>query len=138
VDSDYWTLYSVPTATTASTVNPATVNPRPLVAGSNYTTADGLVWTYTAQGSEANDDEPQNSTDQVWFNPLLLVRALKLAFLKAKGLDTTAAEQDYAATLNAAEGLDSPGKVLSLNHGFQDPSATPIGNQSVPITGFGA
>ena len=137
-DSDYWTLYSVPTATTASANNPTTANPRPLVNGSNHTTADGLVWTYTGQGVEANSDAPTSSTDTVWFNPLLLTRALKLAFLKAKGLDTTAAEQDYAATLNAAEGMDAPGKMLNLNHGFSDPSAMPIGNQSVPITGFGA
>jgi len=137
VDSDYWTLYSVPTATTVSSNNPTTTNPRPLVNGSNHATADGLVWTYTAQGVEANTDAPTNSTDTVWFNNLLAVMALKLAFLKAKGLDTTAAEQDYAATLNAAMGMDTAGKVLNLNHGFQDPSATPIGGQSVPITGFG-
>jgi hypothetical protein len=82
-------------------------------------------------------DAPTASTDVVWFDPLLITRSLKLAFLKAKGLDTTGAEQDYAASLNAAMGADAPNKVLNLHRGPMDPSAVLIGGQSVPITGFG-
>jgi hypothetical protein len=83
-------------------------------------------------------EAPTASDDLVWFDPLLITRALKLAFLKAKGLDTTAAEQDYAATLNAAMGMDNPGKVLNLNRTSMDPSNVLVGGQSVPITGFGS
>ena len=139
-NSDYWSLYDLtPETTQNSTIDPSTAWPNRavLVSGTNYAAGDGLTWTYTGTGVEANADYPANTTDEVWFNPLLITRALKLSFLKAKGLDTTAAEQDYAATLNAAEGMDAPGKILNLTRNFTDPSAMPIGNQSVPITGFG-
>lgn len=83
-------------------------------------------------------DAPIAGDNVVWFDPLLMVRSLKLAFLKAKGLDTTAAEQDYAATLNAAMGMDAPSKILNLNRTSMEPSAVMLGNHSVPITGFGS
>jgi hypothetical protein len=85
-----------------------------------------------------SSDKPTENDSIIWFDPLLMVRALKLAFLKAKGLDTTAAEQDYAITLNAAMGMDAPSKVLNLNRTSMDPSSVMIGGQSVPITGFGS
>lgn len=100
---------------------------------------DSKFWVSTdATPTVLSSEYPIASTDYVWFDRLLLVRKLKLDFLKAKGLDTTAAEQDYAQTLNKCLAADNPGKMLSLNHGFQDPSATPIGPQSIPITGFGS
>jgi len=83
-------------------------------------------------------DAPADGSSIVWFDPLLMVRSLKLAFLKAKGFDTTAAEQDYATTLSAVMGMDAPSKVLSLNRVNMDPSAVLLGGQSVPITGFGS
>lgn len=96
-------------------------------------------WVSTdATPTVLSKDGPTASTDLIWFDPLLIIRSLKLSMLKAKGLDTTAAEQDYAATLNAAMGADSPNKILSLHKGFMDPSAVPIGSQSIPITGYGS
>jgi hypothetical protein len=82
-------------------------------------------------------DEPTLSSDLVWFDPLLLIRGLKLAFLKAKGFDTTSAQQDWNMSLDYVKGNDAPSPVLSLNRsqmGFREPL---IGSQSVPITGFG-
>lgn len=100
--------------------------------GSRYWLSD------TATPTVLSKDAPTSGDDLIWFDRLLVVRSLKLAFLKAKGLDTTAAEQDFAATLNSAMGADAPNKVLKLHAGFTDPSAVPIGAQSVPITGFGS
>lgn len=100
---------------------------------------ESLYWVSTdATPTVLSSDAPATDTDLVWFDPLLITRALKVAFLRAKGLETIAAEQDFATTLNAVMGSDSPGKVLNLHHGFSDPSAVPIGNQSIPITGFGS
>ena len=82
-------------------------------------------------------DEPTLSSDLVWFDPLLMIRGLKLAFLKAKGFDTTSAQQDWNMSLDYVKGNDAPSPVLSLNRsqmGFREPL---IGSQSVPITGFG-
>jgi len=83
---------------------------------------------------------PTVSDQLVWFDSLLLTRALKLAFLKAKGFDTTAAAVDYASTLESVKGADAPSPVLSVTRGggmrgVVDPL---IGTQSVPITGYGS
>ena len=130
--SGFWTvLYAAGVVGAAS---PATTNPSPSI-GDSVTDSGGTIWSYN---ETVTLDAPIAATDVIWFNPLLVVRALKLAFLKAKGLDTTAAEQDYAATLNAVMGMDNPGKVLNLNRTSMDPSTVMVGGQSVPITGFGS
>lgn len=128
----FWTvLYSV-TAVGAS--SPATAVPSPAI-GQSYTDSAGNIWSYNEGTTLA---APSASADIIWFDPLLMVRSLKLAFLKAKGLDTTAAEQDYASTLQSVMGMDAPGKVLNLNRTSMDPSSVLVGGQSVPITGFGS
>lgn len=85
-------------------------------------------------------DYPQYATDTLWFDPLLLTRGLKLAFLKAKGFDTTSAQQDYDYTLEQVKGHDSPAQILNMNKSTLASSVNdrPMGNQSVPITGFGS
>ena len=85
-------------------------------------------------------DTPTLSTNYVWFDPLLLVLGLKLDFLKAKGFDTTSAQQDYNTALVAALSQDTQAPVLSATRGMGlrgvvDPL---IGSQSVPITGYGS
>jgi hypothetical protein len=89
--------------------------------------------TPTVRSAEA----PTAYDDIVWFDPLLTVRGLKLKMLQAKGFDTTAVMQDYMNTLELVKGHDAPSPVLNLNRpslGFREPL---IGNQSVPITGYG-
>jgi hypothetical protein len=93
--------------------------------------------SHTGAPDTTVSDTPTLSTDYVWFDPLLMIRGLKLAFLKAKGFDTTSAQQDWNMSLDYVKGNDAPSPVLSLNRsqmGFREPL---IGSQSVPITGFG-
>jgi hypothetical protein len=86
----------------------------------------------------ATADHVHASTDLVWFDPLLVMRKVKLDFLKAKGFDTTAAQQDYNYALEYVKGNDAPSPVLSANRRW-NPIVDPlIGGQSVPVTGFGS
>lgn len=128
----FWTV--VYASGVVGALSPASTAPSPAI-GESVTDSGGTIWSYN---EGATLDGPVAGTDVIWFNPLLMVRSLKLAFLKAKGLDTTAAERDYLTTLNAAMGMDAPGKVLNLNRTSMDPSSVLLGGQSVPITGFGS
>jgi hypothetical protein len=102
---------------------------------SSWWVSDDVTPTVTSR------DYPLYSTDTLWFDPLLLTRGLKLAFLKAKGFDTTYAQQDYDQTLELVKGHDSPANILNLTKstlGSQRTTDIPMGGQSVPITGFGS
>lgn len=91
----------------------------------------------TGAPNATTTDIPTLSSDRVWFDPLLLIRGLKLSFLKAKGFDTTSAQQDYNRVLAAAEAQDAPSRKMSLNRNtvlWYDPL---LGQQNIPITGFG-
>lgn len=92
----------------------------------------GVTWNYVSAWGIVS---PTVGTDVVLFDPLLAMRGLKLAWLKAKGFDTTSAQDDFDATLESVIGADANAPVLSLSRGL---SIEPlIGDQSVPITGFG-
>lgn len=95
-------------------------------------------WISTAGTPDVSSaDYPSLSTDYVWFDPLLMVRKLKLDFLKAKGFDTTSAQQDFNTTLEYVKGNDAPSPILNATRRW-NPIVDPlIGGQSVPVTGFG-
>lgn len=115
---------------------PDTNTPGGQVIAFEYSSA---FWVSTAGTPDtATADYPTLSSDFVWFDPLILVRGLKLAFLKAKGFDTTSVQQDYNRVLESMKGADSPSAILSATRGgARGPMDPLIGNQSVPITGFG-
>jgi len=116
-------------------VYPTTNTPGGYDIAYEYNSAYWISTVGTPDTATANF--PTYSTDYVWFDPYLATRGLKLAFLKAKGFDTTAAQQDYDQALVMVQGHDSPMAKLSLtsrNIVGIDPL---IGQQSVPITGFG-
>lgn len=91
----------------------------------------GVTWNYV---SAWGDGKVTLSTDVVLFDPLLVMRGLKLAWLKAKGFDTTAAQGDFDTTLERVKGADSNAPVLSLN-GNSDNYL--LSDKNIPITGFG-
>jgi hypothetical protein len=91
--------------------------------------------TPTVLGYEA----PSTSDQLVWFDPLLLTRGLKLYLLRAKGFDTTNAQQEFISTLESIKATDAPSPILSVTRGARLGIVDPlIGGQSVPITGFGS
>lgn len=85
--------------------------------------------------TQADRIAPATSNDVVMFDDLLLMRGLKLAWLKAKNMDTTAAKQDYDDTLDAALNVDRPSRPLSMTPQHGGPPL--LGVQNLPPTGFG-
>lgn len=80
-------------------------------------------------------DAPTISGDVVLYDPLLMVRALKLQWLGAKGLDTSLAAQEYEDTLRLVRGGVEGAPRLSLNQArIRDRF---LDNMNVPITGYG-
>jgi hypothetical protein len=104
-----------------------------------YTIAFEYISRYWVQSSTAtapDKDTPTESADIIWFDPQLMIRALKLAFLKQKGFDTSAAQADYDRTLQLIMATDSAAPILNLaGQPYNDFPL--IGQQNVPLIGFG-
>ena len=81
-------------------------------------------------------DAPARSSDLCWFDPLLLVRGLKLLMLKAKGFDSTSAAQEYSRTLELAKSHDTPAPALGVTGGT--PYFKFIDGGNVNDTGYGS
>jgi hypothetical protein len=71
-----------------------------------------------------------------FFDPLLLVRGLKAAFLTAKDLPGAAtAQREFEDTLSWIVGDDSNARIINMTGGVGfDPL---ISNANLPITGYG-
>lgn len=81
-------------------------------------------------------DAPTLATDVLLFDTHLMSRALKRAWKREKGFDTTTAEDDYQKALAAVMRDDSPAPTLNLSRRARN--ELPIGEQSIPLTGFGS
>lgn len=107
--------------------------------------ADGLtlkyeyVSSYWAQSSGApNPDKayPTVRTDTVLFDDELMVLGLKLAWLEAKGFDTTVTAARFKDALNDAVGDAAGGATLSLNGpGYGERF---LDERNFPVTGWGS
>lgn len=95
--------------------------------------SDGAVtWNYvSAWGTEG----PAANDDVVLYEPLLIVKGLVLAFKRAKGFDTTAAQDDFDEALGTTSDSDSDGPVLSVAPKGED--AHLISNANLPATNWG-
>lgn len=80
-------------------------------------------------------DAPTQANDVVCLNHALMVCALKLAWEKAKRMDTTSAQADYDRALAAAMNEDSPAPEIYLGNEERSPAQDVWGN--VPQTGIG-
>lgn len=104
----------------------------------NYTIAFEYMsryWVQASGQSSGNKEAPTASTDTLLYDRLLMVRALVLAFLKRKGFDTTAAQDDYNRTLRSIMS-DEPAPVLSLTGNSGVVHFLDLSN--VPDTGIGS
>lgn len=93
-------------------------------------------WVQPTGEAEATLDAPADQEDTLLFPRLLLVRGLKLSFLRARGFDTTSAEADYQRTLDAESSADSPAAVLALDGADED--IPRIDASNAPDTGYGS
>ena len=81
-------------------------------------------------------DHVDLSADVVLFEPILFVKKLKLAWLQAKGFDTTKAEDEYLAALESWMGKDQSAPILSVT-GDSPFGFRLLDQRNVPETGYG-
>ena len=83
-------------------------------------------------------DYPVASNDIVRFDSLMVMRGIKLEWLKLHAFDTTSAQQDYTEAYNRAAGMDSFNPVLNLTNRSMLRGIDPLlGQQNIPVTGYG-
>ncbi len=93
-------------------------------------------WVRETGQSEPNRDDIGSGTDLVMYEPILIIKFLKVKFLSAKGFDTTAAALDFETLFLSRTGKDEGSPILSASssqRGF--PYLSPIYN--VGDSGFG-
>lgn len=94
------------------------------------------LWVRPTGATPTFLDAPAAVTDTIRFDSYLFTRALKLAWLRAKGFESTAAQQDFQVALDLVRSVNvQTAPVLSLNGGG---GARLLSAANVPDTGYGA
>lgn len=110
----------------------------PVDPGDGRTINFGYVSRYWARasGSTAPGTKayPEARTDVVLFDAALCVLGLKLAYLEAKGFDTTSALALYQRRLEHVKGAVAGGPTLSLNGPSSEPALGPAAVSIVATT----
>lgn len=91
-------------------------------------------WVDTDGTSSPNADAPDNKDATIFFDADLVVADLKLRFLRAKGFDSTAAQQDFDTHFSRVTGQDGAAPVIDLagRGGFRY-----LDGGNLPDTGYG-
>lgn len=92
-------------------------------------------WVKPTGQTAPTADQPTVATDTVCFDPLLAVSMLRLAFKKAKGMDTSGEQQDYDDALSKVMGEDAPAPVLQVSGGLEYHL---VDGMNLPGTGWGS
>lgn len=93
-------------------------------------------WVKPLGQSSPTTDAPSAKSDTLCFDAQLFMRALKLAWLRQKGLDYSTAQDDYERTLEGAMADDTvAAPVLGLN---SRSGVRLIDNCNLPDTGYGS
>jgi hypothetical protein len=90
-------------------------------------------WVQDAVNPTLYHDDIQADADVILFDNELITAKLKLAWLGAKGFDTTAAQSEYNEIEEAAINADSDAPVLSFTGG----GSPLISTANVPDSGYG-
>jgi hypothetical protein len=110
--------------------------PTPSAAEDIYFEYQSRYWvSATASSTVLAKEFPTVNSDVLWFDFLMLVDGLKLAFRAAKGLDVTLELQQFNEMVSAAQGNDGLAPVLSLNGA---PGLHLIDETNAPDTGLGS
>lgn len=112
--------------------------PQPAVAGETIAFKyQSRYWAWNGVGTATpNLSEPAAGSQYALFDPTLFVPALKLAYCRARGFDSVAAEEEYRAAFNAvasANVIAAP--VLPI--GPRHDSAHLVDEHNLPETGYG-
>jgi hypothetical protein len=108
-----------------------------------YSTPQNLIidyssraWVYHASGTPPSyTDAVSADDDQILYDNELITAKLKLAFLQAKGFDTTVATSDYNEIEEQALNADTDAPVLSASSSSRGYPL--ISNLNVPDSGYG-
>lgn len=95
------------------------------------------AWAQSTDAVAPDKAAPTTADDILWFDRRLLVCGLKLAFQRAKGFDSTAAQADFDEALARARGSDGAAPVLSLNYRGVLAQRL-VGPGNLPDTGYGS
>ena len=90
-------------------LHPVPASPAPTIV-MEYVRTTWIVKTDTTRADAVTAD-----TDMPIFDKWLITRMLKLKFLEAKGLDTTAAQSDFMNLFNTITGRDTGAAVVDLS-----------------------
>lgn len=93
------------------------------------------LWVMADGSSVGDKSAPTLDNDVCMFDPILLVRALKVLWLSAKGEDTQAAIYEYETTLRQAKGDGTGSRRLSLSGPRRGTRF--LSGLNVPDTGYG-
>lgn len=95
----------------------------------------GRGWVIDATNPTTYRDYVANDGDWIMYPPRLIISALKRRFRIEKGLDATAANEEYEDALEKAKYNDAPKNDLSLAHRGMYPY---LGYLNMPDTGYGS
>lgn len=141
VDGQVWQYFKAQSLTAAVTAlfriqdNEVQIIPTPSATESIAFEYISSYWVKESGQSAGNTTRADASTDTILFDPTLVMHALKLAFKRAKGLDSTAEQADYLSRLSAVAGGDGASPVLSL---VPSGGVRLLDELNLPDTGWGS
>lgn len=91
-------------------------------------------WVAATGSTTGTKMEPEQSDDVILFEPILMIKFLKLRYLEAKGFDTTAAVGQFLTMFQAWTGKDVSAPVLNMARSRYFPY---LGYRNIPETNYG-
>jgi hypothetical protein len=91
-------------------------------------------WVAATGSTTGSKDKPTASDDVILFEPILIVKFLKLRFLEAKGFDTTAAAGQFLTMFQSWTGKDASAPILNTARMRFFPY---LGYRNIPETNYG-
>lgn len=109
-------------------------NPGPTGVILNFNYQSRYWVAVTAAPTVPVKDKPTLSTDVILFEPILMVKFLKLRYLEAKGFDTTAAVAQFLNMMSSWTGNDKAAQILNTARSRIFPY---LGWRNIPETNYG-
>lgn len=115
--------------------NEVEIYPTPTAIESIYYEYVSSYWVKESGQSAPNTDRVDANTDTIYFEPLLFMRALKVKFLRQKGMDTGAAQEDFEERWAQVASQEGGAPVLSIAPRDTDGL---LDGTNVPDSGYGS
>lgn len=94
-------------------------------------------WVSSPADSGPTRSAPIASSDVIYLDPQLVMLRLKVAFLEAKGFDSSSAQNEFGLALEQAMGDDGASPILRLDGRLHLVDKLLDSGSNTPITGFG-